>query len=126
MKILYVTLFVFLFTTVSISQWERTNGPEGISINSLARVDNVLYAGTKADGVYASTDEGNTWYASNSGIETKNITVITSINDTLLAGTLDYGIYHSTDGGQTWLPPSNYNTVKECYMNSIKKTIEKL
>ncbi len=111
MKLLYVTLFVFLYTSASISQWERTNGPEGISINSLARLGNVLYAGTKADGIYASTDEGNTWYASNIGIETKNITVITSINDTLLAGTLDYGIYHSTDGGQTWLPPSNYNTV---------------
>ena len=111
MKILFVTLFVFLFTSVSISQWERTNGPEGMSISSLASVGNVLYAGTRADGIYASTDEGNTWYASNSGIETKNITVITSINNTLLAGTLDYGIYHSTDGGQTWLPPSNYNTV---------------
>ena len=111
MKILLVILSVFLFTTVSISQWERTNGPEGMSINSLASVGNVLYAGTKADGIYASTDEGNTWHASNSGIETKNITVITSINDTLLAGTLDYGIYHSTDGGQTWLPSSNYNTV---------------
>jgi photosystem II stability/assembly factor-like uncharacterized protein len=109
MKTLYVILFAYLFTTVSIAQWERTNGPEGISIRSLTNIDSVLYAGTKTDGVYASTDEGSTWFPLNNGIETKSISEITSINNTLLAGTYENGVLHSTDGGQTWLPSSNYS-----------------
>ncbi len=110
MKLLYVILFTFLISTFSFAQWERTNGPEGISITSLANLHNVLYAGTRTDGVYASTDEGISWFALNNGIETKEITAITSINDTLLIGTYNYGVYHSTDGGQTWLLSSNYNS----------------
>ena len=109
MKLLYIILFTFIISTCSIAQWERTNGPEGISISSLASVSNVLYAGTETDGVYASTDEGSSWFALNNGIETEEITAITSINDTLLIGTYDFGVYHSTDGGQTWLPSSNYS-----------------
>jgi len=109
MKILNMILFVILFSAVSIAQWARTNGPEGISINSLTNIGNIIYAGTETDGVYASTDEGVTWFALNNGIKTKSISVITSINNTLLAGTYENGIIHSTDGGQTWLAPSNYS-----------------
>jgi photosystem II stability/assembly factor-like uncharacterized protein len=109
MKLLFVILFTFIISTIATAQWERTNGPEGISIRSLANIDNVLYAGTKTDGIYASRNEGSTWFAVNNGIETKSISVITSINDTLLAGTSGYGVIHSTDRGQTWLPSSNYS-----------------
>ena len=116
MKILFIAVFAFIISTVSIAQWGRTNGPDGISINSLASIHNVLYAGTRTDGVYASTDEGSTWFALNNGIETEEITAITSINDTLLIGTYDYGVYHSIDGGQTWLSSSNYSGVNVAAM----------
>ncbi len=109
MKNLTLMLYVIAFTTISVAQWERTNGPEGMSIYSLANIDGITYAGSATDGVYASTDDGNTWYSLNSGIETERINAITSINDILLAGTSENGVYHSTDGGQTWLPASNYN-----------------
>nr|NIT56889.1 hypothetical protein [Fodinibius sp.]NIV14746.1 hypothetical protein [Fodinibius sp.]NIY25472.1 hypothetical protein [Fodinibius sp.] len=87
MKNLTLMLYVIAFTTISVAQWERTNGPEGMSIYSLANIDGITYAGSATDGVYASTDDGNTWYSLNSGIETERINAITSINDILLAGT---------------------------------------
>jgi len=116
MKFLLVILYTCIISTFSIAQWERTNGPEGISIRSLTTIDNVIYAGTRTDGVYASTDEGSTWYALNNGIETEEITAITSINDTLLIGTYDFGVYHSTDSGQTWLPSSNNSGINVATM----------
>jgi photosystem II stability/assembly factor-like uncharacterized protein len=111
MKTALTCFCIFMTSTNIFSQWERTNGPEGISIGSLLNVGGTLYAGTATDGVYASTNGGVNWFPSNSGIETKGVLSLASGTGYLYAGTNGYGVYHSTNGGQTWLPPSNENSL---------------
>src|SRR5688500_6215719 len=42
--------------------WEHLSGPEGGSVNSLARTpDGTLFATLDREGVYASTDAGASW-----------------------------------------------------------------
>ena len=111
MQKLTVLCFVcFLFVTVK-AQWVRTNGPEGISIESLAAINGKIYAGTATDGIYVSNDNGLSWSTANAGIESQDITVIKNGQGYLFAGTFGKGVLRSSDEGQTWLPPSNYNNL---------------
>ena len=101
MKFLYMILLTFIISTFSLAQWERTTGPEGISIGTIVSFGDTVYAGTATDGLFASTDDGNTWYPLNSGIETIDVNTIDTLNGYLFAGT-GYGIYRSSDWGITW------------------------
>ena len=110
MKILYVILCVTLFSTQSVPQWERTTGPEGISTETIVTIGDTVYAGTATDGLFASTDDGNTWFTLNSGIETIDVNTIDTLNGYLFAGT-GYGIYRSSDWGITWQSLPNAGTI---------------
>jgi photosystem II stability/assembly factor-like uncharacterized protein len=64
-----------------------TNGPYGISINSLFKASNFLFAAT-VNGLYRTTDEGLHWKKIGLGSdEDANITALTSLGDTLFAST---------------------------------------
>jgi photosystem II stability/assembly factor-like uncharacterized protein len=91
----------------ALAQWNRTTGPEGVAISTLATIDGTIYAGTQVEGVYASTDDGLTWTPRNAGIETLEVTTIVGQPGHLFAGTFGGGVFRSVDDGQTWLPPSN-------------------
>ena len=62
-----------------------------------------LFAGTESKGIYRSPDHGSTWFASNTGIETKSVFSITEDDTYLYAGT-DSGVYRSPDFGVSWEP----------------------
>jgi hypothetical protein len=109
MKIKLIFFFILITSPFIYSQWVRTNGPEGISIGSLLTVGDTVYAGTETDGVYASTNDGVSWFPMNSGIETLGIGALAYKSGYLFAGTNGSGVYRSTDRGLTWLPPSNGN-----------------
>jgi photosystem II stability/assembly factor-like uncharacterized protein len=102
---LLTIIFVLVISFTVNAQWSRTSGPEGISISSFAAINGIVYAGTETDGIYASTDDGISWFPLNSGIETKSISAIASLPGYLLAATFGNGVYRSTDNGQTWLAP---------------------
>ncbi len=106
-----VIAIAYLLSFSTYAQWIRTNGPEGISIGSLAAIDGKIFAGTATDGIYVSTDDGISWTAANSGIENQDINDIKNGQGYLFAGTFGKGVLRSSDGGQTWLPPSNYNNL---------------
>ena len=69
-------------------------------INALAVHDGGVFAATTV-GILRSTDDGETWEACTSGLETKDVETITGIGETILAGT-DGGIFVSTDNGDHW------------------------
>ncbi len=109
------TLVCLLSFSVN-AQWNRTSGPEGISIESLAAINGKIYAGTATDGIYVSNDNGISWLAANTGIESQDITDIKYGQGYLFAASFGKGVIRSSDDGQTWLPPSNYNNL---FVNSI-------
>ena len=60
MKILLTIIFSLVISYSIFSQWERTSGPEGVAVRSLANINGTIYAGTEVNGVYISTDDGAT------------------------------------------------------------------
>ena len=69
-----------------------------------------LLAGTEGAGVFASSDEGQTWTTLNNGLDTLfplNVTKFAQSGTTLYAGTCGRGVLRSTDNGASWLA---YNT----------------
>jgi photosystem II stability/assembly factor-like uncharacterized protein len=116
MKKVLFGICILATSPYTFTQWVRTSGPEGISIGALLSVGDTIYAGTETDGVYASTNDGVSWFPMNSAIETQGIGGIAAKPGFLFAGTRGSGVYRSTDAGQTWLPPSNGNNF---YINSM-------
>ena len=65
----------------------------------------ILAVGTEDDGVYISTDHGDTWTQMNNGLTTKTVYALAFApqNDAVLyAGTFRGGIFKSSDRGNRW------------------------
>lgn len=70
-----------------------------------------LFAGTFGDGIVHSTNEGNSWTATNNGLDINtDITALAFDSTTLLAGT-GIGLSLSTDNGASWSSPSDMSYV---------------
>lgn len=68
--------------------------------------ENIIYVGAE-DGVYKSTDSGNTWSDISSGLPSKDVkTLLVHTDGTLYAGTRGYGIYEYN--GSNWTPVSAF------------------
>ncbi len=76
MKRLPIILWILLIASSAFPQWTCNNGPEGVSIGSLAAIDGTIYAGTGVEGLYASTDDGLNWTPLNTGIENQDVTAV--------------------------------------------------
>lgn len=94
-------------TTDAGSTWDTLGLSQDI-IWSLA-VDpvspNILYASTLWNGVFRSTDSGNSWSPINSGLNypiTFSVTIDPASPSTLYLGTAAGGVYKSTNGGAFW------------------------
>ena len=85
------------------AQWAQTNGPYGADIKALATDGINVYAGTRHDGVFHSTNPANTgWTEGNTGLTSKDITSFLINGSTVFAGTNDLGIFRSSDNGNSW------------------------
>ncbi len=95
------------FPTGAQDFWQETNGPnsesiECISINS----SDHIFAGTWGDGVFRSTDNGDSWVEINNGItgmfELTVGSLVVNFSDHIFAGTYD-GMFRSMDNGDSWI-----------------------
>lgn len=106
-KIIFMILILFVLALCNIATsqtWEQTNGPNESKILSLAvNSSGDVYAGTKGEGIYLSTDNGNSWDDMSDELANKYVNIITihSSGD-IFIGTRD-GIYRSTDEGDSWI-----------------------
>jgi ligand-binding sensor domain-containing protein len=100
-------LLTFLFlslSNVSTAQWQDTNGPSGGNVvYSLAISGTNIFAGTW-NGVFLSTDNGNSWTAMNTGIPPNTYIFSLAVSGTnIFAGTDGSGIFLSTNNGNSWV-----------------------
>ncbi len=108
-----ITSFLFIVgAKAALSQtnfWERTNGPYGGNVYSLAiNSKGHIFAGTPDAGVFRSPDNGDNWTPINVGQGNSRITaLLINTNGHLFAGTADSGIFRSMDDGETWMPINN-------------------
>jgi len=110
-----ILLALICFTCLLISaqlvhtQWEECNN--GIANNYYItfikfRGDSI-FAGTWGNGVYISTDNGESWIARNSGLNHLYIYCLEISDNNLFVGTKNGGIYYSSDLGSNWIQVNN-------------------
>ena len=87
------------------SNWTNT-GPTftgGSGVQGLAVIDNRVFAGVGAYGVYLSTDNGATWALANTGLsEYARIHSVSASGSTIFVGTRSGFVFKSTNYGSTW------------------------
>ena len=77
--------------------------------------------GLSAEGIYKSSNEGNSWTLVNG---TGNVTSFTSLGSSMYAGSVGYGILKSSDNGNTWtVINSGLTNIKIKAMCTIGTTI---
>ncbi len=70
-------------------------------INSVAASGNYVFLGNE-DGIYVSSDRGQSWKKSNALIKDTCITSMYFANGTVIAGNSTGGVYKSNDNGKSW------------------------
>lgn len=101
MKRIIMLMSIVMFVSDSFSQWTASSSgiPSGAVVMSLHSSGTSLFAGT-GEGVYVSTDYGNSWNQILAGSGT--VTGMTTCGQVLFAGTGSQGIYFSANGGINW------------------------
>jgi photosystem II stability/assembly factor-like uncharacterized protein len=87
----------------STEQWRRVAGLEGASIKAFFSHGDYLFA-EGYNGVFRSTDQGQSWKRVNLPGTNPAITSFTAIGETIFASSSDWPIVRSTDNGLTWTP----------------------
>ena len=75
---------------------------EGLFVSAFAQKRRMLYAGT-IDGLYASIDDGDTWYHVPTPSKSVSISGIVTIGARVYIATSEDGVWYSDDG-DAWLP----------------------
>jgi photosystem II stability/assembly factor-like uncharacterized protein len=88
------------------------SGLGGASSTNVLHVDgNDVYSGT-SNGIYKTTDEGNTWKNMRSGLPfSTNVKCMTRSGSNLIIGTKNSGVYISNDNGNSWTSSSSGLTI---------------
>jgi len=88
--------------------WEPAGGAIGTQTVQVIKADlqtrGTLYAGS-LEGIFKSTDYGNTWTESSVGLSNRAITSLTvspEISSLIFCGTWGKGVFRSRDAGQSW------------------------
>ena len=107
---IYLSVIVLMFIEPVKAQWVQTNGLNDEVIFSLVMNGSTLFAGTQANGIYRSLDNGDNWTDVNNGLTDSVINTLKVISGVIYAGTR-YGLFKSSDNGDTWsntgLPAGN-------------------
>ena len=77
------------------------------NIRCFARNGSSIFAGTISQGIFISTDEGQSW--TQTSLNDRWVYSLAVDGSVIYAGTYIYGVYKSTDNGQTWFQTSVNN-----------------
>ncbi len=88
-----------------LGRWTATGTIEGGEVRTFFSNGANLFAGAGGGGVFRSTDQGQSWRASNEGLSNAYVDSFVVVGGTLIAAS--HGVYRSTDQGQTWRYANN-------------------
>jgi photosystem II stability/assembly factor-like uncharacterized protein len=88
------------------ASWDQAAGglPIGSTIRSMISFGGYVFAGTEADGIYRSSDHGDTWAKTdiNNSLLVHGLVLTFCAKENMLFAGAANGIYKSTDGGATF------------------------
>lgn len=90
--------------------WEMlTNLPADFPIRDIASNNDYLFVGIRFNGMFRSSDYGNSWQQINNGLshDQKMVRAICTYGDTIFFGTQMHGIFKSTNNGDSWTSINN-------------------
>jgi hypothetical protein len=95
--------------------WQVEPTLTGLAVTTIAADptdSSTLYAGTQTDGIYRSTDQGQTWQQWGlAGQAVKSIAVSPHARDTLYAGVKPAALFKSVDGGRSWSESTGFRHI---------------
>jgi hypothetical protein len=104
----YGTTYSSQLSFTTLKRW-KVFGLTTQSVNSLALNGTTLFAGTYGNGVYSSTDSGNSWNHLINGLNTNVLELAMSISGTTIFAGTDAGVFRSSNNGTTWGTPGLVN-----------------
>jgi photosystem II stability/assembly factor-like uncharacterized protein len=112
-RVLYAATEAGVYASTNRAERWHLLGLKGKGIRTVIysfHTKGTLFTGTEDDGIFVSTNAGETWIAINDGLE--SLTVYCLAQDphneqTLYAGTFRGGVFKSIDGGNYWKPCNN-------------------
>lgn len=111
MKIYTSTLLLLItLTQVYPQSWQQTPlDSNNVTCMLFDASSNYLFVGTLySDGVYLSTDYGNSWLVRNNGLSPMNVySLAKNSSGTLFAATWGGGMFRSTNNGLSWTQINN-------------------
>ncbi len=102
------SIIYFASSTDDGDQWYANYAMEGSNVNSLLVAKNGYVYMATGDGLYRSTDYGNTWALIN---QTDFIKIVETSNGILLGSTINT-LQQSSDNGVTWIQASPYTLTR--------------
>ena len=106
--IIPIILLTIILGKQSYAQWEKTNFPDTVKVNTIITKDSSIFVGTDGYGIFVSTNNGENWKSSNEGLPSKKVHTIFIYGKNLpdghariFAGT-ELGVSVSTDNGENW------------------------
>jgi photosystem II stability/assembly factor-like uncharacterized protein len=86
------------------ANWTPTGLSQGFPVTTIALRGETLFVGRNGDGVFSSSDNGNTFAAFNSGLQTNlNLTGLRAAGDRLFATTNGGGVFVSATNNAAWV-----------------------
>ena len=76
-----IILLLIILWGQSYAQWERTNLPVSVKVNTIVIRDSSIFAGTNGKGIFVSTDNGENWKSINEGLQSKIVHTIAAQKD---------------------------------------------
>jgi len=112
-----IVLIITIFTiNITNAQWQQV-GTEYITVNALAVNVITIFAGTSANGIFSSTNNGDSWTYLNNGYANSAILSLASIGTNIFAGFSGGGVFISTNNGASWAPVNN--GLSDLYISSL-------
>jgi len=98
---LFIFTAVIIFSTNGFSQWINLSYPDGSDVRCFAQTSSGIYAG-KSYAVLRSTDNGNSWVSSNTGLTPTSIVFGLAESNGIIIAATTAGLYRSTNSGASW------------------------
>jgi len=122
MKKLIILIIAIFTINVANAQWQHI-GLDSFSVRRLIINGNNIFAGTALQGVFLSTDNGNTWACKMNGLPNNAFDFYTiAIKDSNIYigtdGETETNLFTSTDNGDNWVADNNRIT-NNTYVKSL-------